>query len=323
MDDVEADVAGPRDPHHRVQVRAVVVQRRADVVDDRGDLLDATVPQPERVRVGEHQARDLVVGLGPQVLDVDAAVVGGGDLDHLVAGHGHRRGVRAVRGVGREHLRAHVAAVLVVGAREQDAGQLAVRARAGLQRDVRQPGDLAQRALQPPHQLERALRLARVLQRMQAGKAVQRRHAFVQLGVVLHRARSERVEALVEVEVPGRQAHVVAHDLRLGDLGQLRALAAAQTRGNELVQGLLGHVERGRHKRAAALDRALVDRRGRVALLRGLDRGVAPGDGAEALDLGVGVQAVVRQRLVHGAPPARPRRAPRPAGRCPPASAAR
>ena len=53
-----------------------------------------------------------------------------------------------------------LAAVLVVGARQQDAGQLAVRAGARLQRDVRQAGDLGQRALQLPHQLQRALRAA-------------------------------------------------------------------------------------------------------------------------------------------------------------------
>ena len=60
-----------------------------------------------------------------------------------------------------------LAAVLVVGARQQHAGELAVRAGARLQRDVRQAGDLGQRALEVPHQLERALRALRVLQRVQ------------------------------------------------------------------------------------------------------------------------------------------------------------
>ena len=62
--DVEAHVAGPGDPHDGVQVRAVVVERRAGVVDDARDLLDVRVEEPERVRVGEHQAGDAVVGLG-------------------------------------------------------------------------------------------------------------------------------------------------------------------------------------------------------------------------------------------------------------------
>ncbi len=105
--------------------------------------------------------------------------------------------------------------VLVVGAREQHARELAVRARGGLQADVRQPRDLRERALEVPHQLQRALRALGVLQRVQARVARQRGDALVQAGVVLHRARPQRVEARVEVEVALGEAHVVAHDLRL------------------------------------------------------------------------------------------------------------
>ena len=114
------------------------------------------------------------VGLGPQVVEVDVAVGVGADLDHLVAGHRHRRRVGAVRGVGRQHLGALLAAILVVGAGEQHPGELAVGAGGGLQRDVRQPGDLRQRVLQAPHQLERALGALGSLERMQLGVPGQR-----------------------------------------------------------------------------------------------------------------------------------------------------
>ena len=213
--DVEAHVPGPADAHDRVEVGAVVVERGAHVVDDPGDLLDPVLEQPERRGVGEHQAGHVVVGLGPQVVEVDVALRVGADLDHLVAGHRHRGGVGAVGGVGREHLGPGLAAVLVEGAREQHAGQLAVGARGGLERDVGQPGDLAQALLQAPHQLQRALGAPGVLERVQPGVAVQRRDALVQLGVVLHRARAQRIEAGVEVEVALGQAVVVAHDLGL------------------------------------------------------------------------------------------------------------
>ena len=63
VDDVEAHVAGPRAAHDGVEVRAVVVERRARVVHDVGDLLDRRVEQPERVRVGEHEAGDVVARL--------------------------------------------------------------------------------------------------------------------------------------------------------------------------------------------------------------------------------------------------------------------
>ena len=49
------------------------------------------------------------------------------------------------------------AAVVVVGAGQQQAGELAVGAGRGLQAHVRQAADLTQRSLQQPHQLQRAL----------------------------------------------------------------------------------------------------------------------------------------------------------------------
>ena len=155
---------GPDLAHDRVQVGAVVVERPAGLVDDPGDLGDVLVEEPERVRVGQHQAGDLVGRLRAQVVEVDPAALVAGDLDHLVAGHRHRRRVGPVGGVGSENLGAllALAAVGVVGAGQQQAGELAVGAGRGLQADVRQAADLAQRPLEPPHQLERALGAGRV-----------------------------------------------------------------------------------------------------------------------------------------------------------------
>jgi hypothetical protein len=158
MDDVEPHVARPGVAHDGVDVRPVVVERRPHVVDEARDLLDVLVEHAERVRVGEHQAGDVRVELLPQVADVDAAALVRAELDHLIARHRHRRRVGPVRGVGREHLVPVLAALLVVGAREQDARQLAVRAGARMQRDVREARDLGQRPLELPHQLQRALR---------------------------------------------------------------------------------------------------------------------------------------------------------------------
>ena len=125
---------------------------------------------------------------------------------------------------------------------------------------MRQPGYLAERVLEAPHQLERALGVLGILERVQAGVARQRRQPLVQLRVVLHRARAERVEALVEVEVLGRERRVVAHDLGLGHLRQLGGPLAPGVRRQQLVQRHLGHVERRRHERPASLARALEDR---------------------------------------------------------------
>ena len=253
-------------------------------------------PQALRVRVREHEARDVLARLRLEVLHVDAAAGVRADLDHLEARHRHRRRVRAVRRVRGEHLRpAVLPAVLVVCAREQDARQLAVGARARLQRHVREPGDLGQRRLEVPHQGQRALRPGGGLHRMQARVAGQRRDPLVQLGVVLHRARAERVEARVQVEVALGDPVEVAHDLRLGDLGQPRRLRPAQALGQEVVA--LGHVQRGRDERAPPGPGLLEDRARPVALLRGLGQvDVAPVGRLGALHARIGVEPV----LVHG-----------------------
>ena len=85
---------------------------------DLGDLGDVGVEQAERIGVGEHQAGDILVGLGAQIVQVDAAVGVGGERHDLQPRHRDGRGVRAVGGVGGEHLVARLAAVLVIGARE-------------------------------------------------------------------------------------------------------------------------------------------------------------------------------------------------------------
>ena len=306
MDDVEAHVARPRIAHDRVQVGAVVVERPADAVDDRGDLGDVLVEEPERVRVGQHQAGDLVVGLRPQVVEVHPAALVGRHLDHLVAGHGHGRGVGAVGGVGGEHLGPLLAAILVVGAGQEQPGELAVRAGRGLQRDVRQAGDLDQRPLQVPHQLERALGALRVLGRMQARVPGKRRDLLVQARVVLHRARPERVRAGVEVEVAPREPVVVADDLGLGDLGQAGTPGAQVLLRDQLRERRLGHPGGRQGRRAATLDRALVDRGRRVALHR-------------RRHLGGGRRG---QRLAHASTPAGSRASPRSAATARPSASA-
>jgi hypothetical protein len=135
VDDVEAHVAGPRDPADRVQVRAVVVHQRARTVEDRGDLLDVLVEQPERRWVGQHQPRGVLVDLAAQVLDVDVPARVGLDRGELVAGHGHARRIRAVGGVGNDDLTPLLALATVgeVGAHQQQTGQLALRAGGRLQ----------------------------------------------------------------------------------------------------------------------------------------------------------------------------------------------
>ena len=319
---------GPGVAHDRVQVGAVVVEGAAGVADHPGDLGDVLVEQAERVRVGEHQAGDLVVDLGAQVVEVDATAPVRRHLDHLVARHGHRGRVGAVGGVGGKHLGALLAAVGVVGAGEEQPRQLPVGARRGLKADVLEAADLGQGALQAPHQLQRSLGALRVLRGMKARVARQRGDPLVEPRVVLHRAGAERIGARVEVEVAAREAVVVADDLGLGDLGELRGALPQQLRGDQLVERALGDVERRQGRRAAPGDRALEDRGRGFPLLRGRSfgrcwrrGGSAPSRSRPPRD---GAFSPYGSETRHS--PAirrRPRRARRRGGRCRPANAVR
>ena len=60
----------------------------------------------------------------------------------------------------------------------------------------------------------------------------------------------------------------MAHDLRLGGLGQARGLGAAQPLRDEQQRVDLGDVERGRDERAPPRRALLEDRRRALALLR-------------------------------------------------------
>jgi len=148
-------------------------------------------------------------------------------------------------------------------------GQFAMRSGRGLEAHVRQAADLRERALEQPHHLERSLRPGGGLHRVQAGMSRDRRDTLVELRVVLHRARPERVEARVQVEVAPRDAVVVAHDLRLAHLRQGRGRAAQQMAGNQLLERALGHVGLRQDGGSATLSRALVDRDDLLALHRG------------------------------------------------------
>ncbi len=186
-----------------------------------------SVEQAERVRVGEHQAGDVVPGLRRGDRRWRSRRARRCDLDHLVAGHRHRRRVGAVGRVGGEDLGRCLAAVGV-----DRRGSAAVPASSpcepaeGCRLTCGRPQISAQRALEQPHQLEGALGPVRLLGRVKPRVAGQRRHPLVEPRVVLHRAGAERIEAGVEVEVAAREPVVVTDDLRLGDLRQPRRLGS-------------------------------------------------------------------------------------------------
>ena len=181
-----------------------------------------------------------------------------------------------------------LAAVLVVGAGEQHAGELAVRA--GATAAARRAAGRRSRPARPgARHISSSAPCARVgcLQRVQAGVAGQRRDALVQLRVVLHRARAERVEARVEVEVALARGGCSG---ARSPARRPRAASAARRGGGArgaARRAALGHVERraATNARRPGLERSKivvarsrccgVSDRGRAAMRRALDPGSA------------------------------------------------
>ena len=134
-----------------------------------------------------------------------------------------------------------IASLAVIGADHQDPGQLPLRAGGRLQRDRAHAGDLGQGGLELPEQLERALRHLVGRQRMERREAGQPGRPLVELGVELHRAGAQRVEASVDREVQLREVDVVAHDLGFVELGQARGVHPAGV-DRDACEGILGRV---------------------------------------------------------------------------------
>ena len=113
----------------------------------------------------------------------------------------------------------------MIRANHQHAGKLGLCAGGRLQRDAVQSGDFFQQFFQVIDELEDALRMFGRLQWMEIGEAGQIGNLFVQLGIVLHGAGAQGVEALVDAEGSLREAREVAHHLKLADFWKVRGCA--------------------------------------------------------------------------------------------------
>ena len=74
MHDIEAHVAGPRDPDQRVEVGHIEIHLHALLVGEAGDFEDVFLEESQRVGVGQHDRRHLRRELALQVIEVDQSV---------------------------------------------------------------------------------------------------------------------------------------------------------------------------------------------------------------------------------------------------------
>ena len=229
VDDIEAHVARAHLAEDGVEVGTVVIEQAARTVNDARHLADLPLEDAERGGVGQHDARGVGTHRALERREVDIALGVDRDLLDDAAAHGRGRRVRAVRRLGHDDLVAReVAAGAVVGADHRHPRELAVRAGHRAQRHRAHAGDLLEHLLQFEHALQEALPLRLGRARMAREELGQHRVLVAGLGVVFHRARTERVEVRVDGEVELREPGEMAHGVELAHLGQQRRLAAAQ-----------------------------------------------------------------------------------------------
>ena len=223
MHAVEAHVAGTHDAHDRVQVCAVVIAQTARFVHELRDLENVLVKDADRVRVRQHESRDIVAEDLFELLEIDASVRRGGDVHDLVAAHRRRRGVGTVRGVRHDDLGAlRVVVRIVILLDEQHAREFAVRARCGLEGHAVHAGDLAKILAQRVEHFKCAADRGFRRERMDVRKALHRRRFFVDARVIFHGAGTERIEAAVHAVHLLTKLGVVTGNVGFAHLGKPR-----------------------------------------------------------------------------------------------------
>ena len=219
--DIETQFAELGAAEQRVHVRAVAINQAAAVVDDPADFQDVGVEQAQGAGQGNHHPGKVVAGNLPERGQIGVAVSVGWDRNHVEAGHCRGGGISAVGAVRDAHLgSAGVAAGQVIRAHHEHAAQFAVGAGEARQAGGGHAGNLGEEVLQSVEQFQRSLGLLGRLLRMDPGESGQEGDLVVDLGVVLHRARPQRIEMGVDAEVQLAERGEILHHLGLGNLGQ-------------------------------------------------------------------------------------------------------
>jgi hypothetical protein len=236
VEDVDAHVAGTDDPRQGVHVGPVHIDEAALGVDDLGDAADVGLEDAEGVGIGHHERGDLVGHRRLEGGQVDRARVVGLDLPDRVAADVGRGGIGAVGGIRDEDVFPGVPPGLQGGPDEHHADELAVGAGGRMEREGVHAGDLAEEAFEPLEDLQVALDEVLGGEGMRSGEGGKGRKPLVDLGIVLHGAGAEGVEAQVDAVVLLGQPGEVTRDLGLGDLREVLELGAQRDPGQQVLR---------------------------------------------------------------------------------------
>ena len=138
-----------------------------------------------------------------------------------------------------------VATALVIGANHHQSCQLAMCAGTRVQRKFTESRQFGQQFLQAMIEPQCLLACLDGLQGMQPGKALQSSNLFVDDGIILHRTRAQRIEAVVDAKVIMTEVGIVANDSQFITLRQLRLLFTSQHSRNLVGSMLIGILGQG------------------------------------------------------------------------------
>jgi hypothetical protein len=192
-------------------------------MDHSRNLLDVAVVQTERVRIRQHQSRDVVTKRGFQRFQVDRAIFVRFDFTDFVARHRRRRRVRSVSGVrDDDRVALRVAAIFVVCLDQKNSCQFAVSAGRGLERVGGHARHVVQQLFEVVEQLKVSLHRLVGLHGMSRRETRQGCHVLIDFRIVLHRARAERIRSDFDVIVLRRKIREVTNDGNLVHIGDIR-----------------------------------------------------------------------------------------------------
>ena len=188
------------------------------IVKQLADLVDVALEDAQGVRVRDHHGCDIRRQLRSQVLHVHGTVGPGPHLACLEAREGTARRIRSVGAVGdQDHVPLGVLMRLVTSLDHHERREFAVGPGGGLEADVRQSAHLGEDGLEFAKRLEDPLGFLRQAERVCPREARKAHRRFAEPGIVLHSAGAQRIKDIIDGEVPGREARVVPHHVKLAE----------------------------------------------------------------------------------------------------------
>ena len=245
VQNVDSHVSGARHSDERVHIRPVHIDQPARFVNDAADLFDLLLEHPQRRGIGQHQRGDLVIDDRAEVVEIDAAVAAGFDRLDLIATDGRTGGIGPVGRIGDDDVFAGIPPRFEAFADRHQPGHLALRTRRRLKADRRHPGDLGERLFKILEQSQIPLRQFIRQVGVSRTEPFEPRDPLVQLRIVLHRTRAERIHPEVDGVVPGRDPGEMANDVDFADFRQAGKVILPPILGREkLLDRLSLDVER-------------------------------------------------------------------------------